>query len=547
MKKPSHITVTDQFCGAGGSSQGVRNASKKLGGGLDVHLAMNHWKLAVDTHNSNFPNTLHDCADISNSDPRRYPSTDILITSPECTNHSLAKGKSRSQGPSLFDSIDDAAERSRATMWDVPRFAEYHKYNIIIVENVVDARYWCMWDSWLMAMHSLGYSHKCTYLNSMHFWPTPQSRDRMYVIFWKKGNKAPDLDYRPLAFSPSLGKDINAIQTWKNPRKQFGKYRSQYLYRCPETNDVVEPYYYASFNCIDWTNLGIRIGDRKKPLSPNTIRRINYGIKKYGNSPFQVINYTPGYARPINDPIYTITTNDHTGLLSPFVVNDQHSTGINFRVRGMDDVLNTIPTVHHLKLINMPMIAKLEHSRADNVIKGDMPLSTQTTRQSMSLIIPPAYIINMNRTGHAHPADHVPMRTFTAGGINHALLFNPADSNNAQSGKVDNIVKPAILTKNAMHSFITYYYGQSQASGMHGPLGTITTKDRMALITGTEKVDINDCYYRMLMTEEIQRGMAFDDAYIVLGNSKEKTKQLGNAVTPPVMEWLITQCVQSLN
>ena len=94
MKK-SYITVTDQFCGAGGSSQGVRNCANKMGGGLEVHLAMNHWRLAIETHNTNFPDTLHDCADISNSDPRRYPSTDILITSPECTNHSLAKGQKR--------------------------------------------------------------------------------------------------------------------------------------------------------------------------------------------------------------------------------------------------------------------------------------------------------------------------------------------------------------------------------------------------------------------------------------------------------------------
>lgn len=123
--KNSYITVTDQFCGAGGSSQGARKILEPLGG--EVKLALNHWKLAIETHNTNFPDTLHDCTDVSACDPRRYPSTDILITSPECTNHSLAKGQKTVKAQlDLFDKgkLDPAAERSRATMWDVVRFAE---------------------------------------------------------------------------------------------------------------------------------------------------------------------------------------------------------------------------------------------------------------------------------------------------------------------------------------------------------------------------------------------------------------------------------------
>jgi DNA (cytosine-5)-methyltransferase 1 len=56
-RKKSFVTVTDMFCGAGGSSQGATN------GGCEVVMAMNHWKLAVETHNTNFPQVNHDCAD----------------------------------------------------------------------------------------------------------------------------------------------------------------------------------------------------------------------------------------------------------------------------------------------------------------------------------------------------------------------------------------------------------------------------------------------------------------------------------------------------
>ena len=41
-------TATDMFCGAGGSSQGATK------GGAQVVMAMNHWSLAVETHNTNF-------------------------------------------------------------------------------------------------------------------------------------------------------------------------------------------------------------------------------------------------------------------------------------------------------------------------------------------------------------------------------------------------------------------------------------------------------------------------------------------------------------
>lgn len=93
LPQPLHfvddLEATDLFCGAGGSAIGLHNA------GFKVKIAANHWKMAVDTHADNFPDTEHDLADISQVDPRRYPSTQLLWCSPECTNHSIAKGVSK--------------------------------------------------------------------------------------------------------------------------------------------------------------------------------------------------------------------------------------------------------------------------------------------------------------------------------------------------------------------------------------------------------------------------------------------------------------------
>lgn len=521
--KNSYITVTDQFCGAGGSSQGVHNHAQKIGGGLEVKLALNHWKLAIETHSTNFQNTMHDCTDISACDPRRYPSTDILITSAECTNHSLAKGQKQVKAQiDLFNSgkLDAAAERSRATMWDVCRFAEYHRYNAIIVENVVDARKWVMFEAWLNAMHILGYNHKCVYLNSRHCHPTPQSRDRMYIVFWKKGNKAPNLEFTPLAYSPRIGKDVYSVQTWKTGKK-FGKYQQQYVYCCPVTGDIVEPYYHASFNIIDWSDLGMRIGDRKKPLSPNTEKRIRAGINKYGNNPLMVHNYTPGYCTSVTNPSGTFRTVDSQGILCPpMIINGQQSTGIECRVRSVEQHIPTVSTEPHLGLF-LPFIFKGEHTLQDGYTRSvSESLQTQTVRQSMGLVIP--HIVELNRTGESKPSSE-PFSTFTAGVPNHG-----------------------IMTTEAMQSFLTYYYRTIQTNHISEPMRTATTNDRMALISNVQP-NIEDCRYRMIKPREIKLGMAFNRDYIVLGSGKEQVKQLGNAVTPPAMEMLVERIVQSLN
>lgn len=60
------VTATDLFAGAGGSTTGATQA------GARVVIAANHWRLAVDTHQANHPDTQHDCADISQVEPRRY-------------------------------------------------------------------------------------------------------------------------------------------------------------------------------------------------------------------------------------------------------------------------------------------------------------------------------------------------------------------------------------------------------------------------------------------------------------------------------------------
>ncbi|HZU00296.1 MAG TPA: DNA cytosine methyltransferase, partial [Ktedonobacteraceae bacterium] len=241
----STVTVTDLFCGAGGSTTGAVQA------GADVRLAVNHWQRAVETHNTNYPLVNHILTDISQADPRYFPRTTLLIASPECTNHSLAKGKKRKETQGQQATLWEPAkppqpeeERSRCTMWDPLRFAECHDYQAVILENVVDARKWCMWEAWLHAWSCLGYEWEIVYFNSQFAPPTPQSRDRMYCVFWKRKNRRPRLTFAPPAFCPYCEQACQAVQSWKKPNKPYGKYgkrNGQYVYRCPRCAEVVVP------------------------------------------------------------------------------------------------------------------------------------------------------------------------------------------------------------------------------------------------------------------------------------------------------------------
>lgn len=526
--KKSFITVTDQFCGAGGSSQGAAQL------GLEVYLAMNHWQLAIETHNANFPDTLHDCADVSNSDPRRYPSTDILITSPECTNHSVAKGVRRRQKQlRLFDKqeIDPSAERSRATMWDVPRFAEYHQYNIIVVENVVDARAWVMWDAWIHAMDSLGYDYHIVYFNSMfaHLDPamvndlhdfSPQSRDRMYVIFWKKGNKRPNLDFRPQAHCQHCDKQVGGVQSWKNTTAvrqyggRWGRYGTQYEYRCPTCANVVAPYYYAAANAIDWSLPAERIGDRERPLTKKTIKRIQKGLDMFGNQHLVVdLAHSHGHNRR-SVPIMRMMPTQTTAATMGLILNTLHADTVR-------DISQELPTQTTRQSLGLAFY--LGYANGDGPPHSiNDPLLTMHTENSHGLVqIPFMPTFRGTKDGtmsQAKGVDDATMGTVSAGGIHHGLVYPP---------------------------FMMSYYGSGSGhSTVDEPIGTVTAVDRHALVQGQPKVD--DCRFRMLQPHEVGRGMAFPDEYIVLGTKREQVRQYGNAVTPPVMKMLLNRCVQAL-
>jgi DNA (cytosine-5)-methyltransferase 1 len=509
----ANLTMTDLFCGAGGSSTGAVSVP-----GVQVRLAANHWDLAIETHNANHPDTDHLQADISQTDPRYVPRTDMLWASPECTNHSRAKGRKVHQQPDLFGEVlpDEAAERSRATMWDVVRFTEVHEYRAILVENVVEVVDWSsphgvrggLFDSWLHAMHSMGYRHRIISLNSMHAQrmglPAPQSRDRVYIAFWREGERDPDFEHmlRPRAWCPSCGEVVEAMQSWKRPGTRTGRYRAQYVYRCPKTScrgQVVEPAWLPAASIIDWSLPGQRIGDRERPLAEKTLRRIQMGIDRYW-APLLVEN--GGNPYDAADP-------KHPRFMDP----DSY-----YRAWPVWETTPTMHTRESKGLAYAPVMVPVEGRDGKEPMTSERPLRAQTTRNETGVAFPP-FLAELRGGGSwARPASE-PISTVSAGGNHHALVMR---MNNNPSGDQSSMTTP--VTE---------------------PVRTVTTKGQQALLTG-RTVDIDDVHFRMLEPHEIKQAMAFPADYVMLGNRREQVKLSGNAVTPPAARDLIATVVEAI-
>ncbi len=159
-----------------------------------------------------------------------------------------------------------------------------------------------------------------------------------------------------------------------------------------------------------------------------------------------------------------------------------------------------------------------------------------------------------------------PLHTISAGGQHHGLasafmerafggsvgqgLDDPAPTITAGGGGKSSLVS---LTLSPEHeagalrvaAFLISYYGTENISACDSPAPTITTKDRLAMVTvmvkGTPYVIVDICL-RMLKPSELYKAQGFPADYIIShgadGKPFTKTQQVhmcGNSVSPPPM------------
>ena len=389
------MIAADLFCGAGGSSTGLVQATQARGISLDL-TAVNHWHRAIETHSANHPAARHLCHGLDEVDPRKVigRKLDLLIASPECTHHSNARG-----GKPMED-------QSRSTAWHVIRWAEALQPKFVLVENVQEFTTWgplCAkgkrplksrkgetFQAWAQALRSLGYVVDWRVLNAADYGDAT-SRRRLFVLARRGRGAIPWPE-------PTHAREVVA--------DLFG---SRAKWR-------------AAREVIDWTLACPSIFGRKRPLSDRTIRRIEAGIRKFGGKhaepflaslrhlgnsegdtrscqtideptasetnlglvqPFVLGQQSGSVARGVNDPLPTISTDGAIAFVAP--TNYGERDGQSPRVHSIGEPLPTIVGTTSHGVCQPFLVPYYGTGQADDMAD---PVRTLTTRDRLGLVLP---------------------------------------------------------------------------------------------------------------------------------------------------------------
>ena len=181
------IRGCDIFCGAGGSSAGARSAGVKMVGAIDMCAT------ATATYKANFPDVhvvtgrLEEVAIATFKE--KVGEVDILLASPECRNHTCAKGSAPRD------------EASRATAMQVIEYARELGPRWLVLENVVYMRPWSRYPELKHGLEELGYQLKEYTLDASDY-GVAQKRRRLFLV----GDKArqPAQEARKASWTPEV-------------------------------------------------------------------------------------------------------------------------------------------------------------------------------------------------------------------------------------------------------------------------------------------------------------------------------------------------------
>lgn len=233
------IRTIDLFCGAGGSSYGARLA------GAEIVAAFDLWESAITTYNANFGDGKARCEDIFKLEPETLVNElgkiDLILASPECTNHSKAKGNGL------------RCERSRETALEVVRFARVFKPQWVVIENVEEMQDWSRHQELRQELEELGYSCTEIKLNAQDF-GVPQSRKRLFMLCSLSGKpEGPDKSHIKTKTARDIivaenGYGLNPLRTEKRAQATLAK-ADYAITRMIEDGKELEPFlivYYGS-------------------------------------------------------------------------------------------------------------------------------------------------------------------------------------------------------------------------------------------------------------------------------------------------------------
>lgn len=533
------LIAVDLFSGFGGLTKGIEIA------GFETIMAANHNEYKIRVHEANHPRAEHWIADLVDPEASDYhsardlPAADLLVAGISCVNHSQANtSKAYEQGLGLFELHDPdyearvtRSERDRATAGCVLQYADQHHPRMILVECTTELTSWGVaipgrpkvgdgsaYRWWLAQFDKLGYRHRVLYLNSQ-FFGVPQSRDRLYIVFWDKSLPAPDLDHRPVAHCQPCDKDVQAVWSWKTgvPPSGSVRYGKQYNYRCPSCGREVVPPMTPSLAALDLSDLGTKIGERKTPLAATTLARAERCRRRFAQFPAVLMpaKAVHGTERHPWQPLSTQTSQQETAILAAgsIIAAHRHNGDGQHITRPMDTV-----TATHEKAV---LLAVDNYQGSPRGV--DSPLPTQVGSETLALVSTGILPFRKNTTPTLHTEA---MPTVTSEQIPGLLT---AAGWFKQNGPTGNETAPHPLSD---------------------PLGTLTARDTTGLLLAEWQASLQDlpleeCYFRMMGPHEVGKGCGFDvtfagrkGTFIVWGPARDQVNGYGNAVSPQVGAWI---------
>jgi DNA (cytosine-5)-methyltransferase 1 len=501
------ILVADLLCGAGGSSTGCARALSDLGLQMEL-VCVNHWGVAIETHKRNHPEARHYCQDIATVRPHLIVPEgylDLLMASPTCTHHSVARGGK------------PTSDQQRSDPWHIVTWLTELRVKRIIIENV--------WEfiGWGPVYPRIGKPIK--------------SRKGEYFRAW--------IDtLRRLSFDPEWRKLNAANYGDATTRQRFilkARYDRVSVGWAPITHHKREEGKLALFpgmqpwraarEIIDWEIKGRSIFDRKKPLAPKTLARIYAGAVKFQwPEPFLVILRNHMAAQSVDGPLPTIAAGGtHIGLAEPVIINGRKGNkakgvstepvptldtkggvwlaepfvmapGSTGAPRETDDPLPTIttggagtdgrPGCARPMLVEPFLLNRHGENGSVRAHSTEEPAPTADCRGAGYLVEP--FVISAahgvdpgEQDPHSRRVKSVdePIGAIHAGGGNFGVVepFVLSRHGDGAPRSVDDPV-PTQVAKHS-HVLISSYYGASRtAQSAEQPLPTVTTKDRFGIV-----------------------------------------------------------------
>ncbi|NTD85431.1 DNA cytosine methyltransferase [Agrobacterium tumefaciens] len=556
MKK---LLVADLLCGAGGSSTGAKRAIEKMGLKMEL-VCLNHWPVAIDTHQRNHREARHYVQDIATVRPHIIVPEgylDLLMASPTCTHHSTARGGK------------PTSDQQRSDPWHIITWLTELRVKRIIIENV--------WEfiSWGPVDHRTGKPVKSRKGEYFHAWIETIKR-LGFEPEWRKLNAA---DYGGATTRQRfilMARSDSRKVSWPMPTHKKRDEVNGDLF------SGAKPWRPAS-EIIDWSIKGKSIFNRKKALAPKTLARIWAGAVKHGwPNPYLVILRNHMVSQGMDEPIPTIAAcGNHIAIAQPVVVNMKGKS----TARGANEPLPT-QTAHAPHLYAAEPIVLSQHS-SGTARSTHEPLPTIMTGGAgveerpgcaRPMLIEP-FVLSQASGGAARPVGE-PIPTAPTAGA-HALISPYYGSG---SGETCVSIEEPLPTATAKARFgmvvpVTQSNGGATARDVKtDPLPTMTTAkggefavvlpvthagglervfnpdmDGLPTITGANRGELAiaeatpeyDILFRMLEPHELAAAMGFhtkESRYEFAGTKTQQVKQIGNAVSVEKME----ACVSAL-